>query len=251
MKPTVLLASAAAVIAVAGCGKQGERASGPAPADATVTITQAKPPPGGTWADVANATTAGYVLGNPDAPVKLVEIGSLSCPVCKRFEDEGSQSLVNDYVKTGRVSWEFRPYIIHGAADMALNLVARCNGVKSFFPLMKSAYENQTVFSNRLEAAPKDKVAQIQQLPPNQVFIAIANIIGLQDWAAMRGISQAKSNQCLTDQQRIDQEVQFTSDVGTQYPDFKGTPSFILNGNLLSETSSWKALKPQLDEALK
>jgi protein-disulfide isomerase len=64
-------------------------------------------------------------------------------------------------------------------------------------------------------------------------------------------MAQAKANQCLSDEKRIDQEVQLTSDVTTQFPDFVGTPSFIINGKLLDKTASWEALKPQLDEALK
>ena len=62
---------------------------------------------------------------------------------------------------------------------------------------------------------------------------------------------QAKTNQCLSDQKLIDREVQLTSDVNTQYPDFQGTPSFIINGTLLSNTASWDKLQPQLDAALK
>jgi protein-disulfide isomerase len=79
----------------------------------------------------------------------------------------------------------------------------------------------------------------------------MASLMGLQDWAAARGMPQAKSNQCLSDEKRIDQEVQLTSDVATQYPDFAGTPAFILNGKLLAKTGNWEALQPQLDEALK
>jgi protein-disulfide isomerase len=49
----------------------------------------------------------------------------------------------------------------------------------------------------------------------------------------------------------IDHEVQVTSDVNNQYPDFEGTPSFVLNGKLLKATASWDKLQPQLDAALK
>ena len=31
-------------------------------------------------------------------------------------------TLIEKYVKSGQVSWEFRPYIIHGPVDMAANL---------------------------------------------------------------------------------------------------------------------------------
>jgi len=98
---------------------------------------------------------------------------------------------------------------------------------------------------------PQDKLEQIQNLPPNQVFVTYSNLLGLQDWAAARGLPQAKSNQCLTDQKMIDREVQITSDVNSQYPEFAGTPSFVLNGKMLAKTGDWKTLQPQLDAALK
>jgi len=250
MRVRNFLACTLAVLALAGCDKKTE-GTAPATDTSTVTITQAAPPPGGTWADVTNATSSGFLIGNPNAKVKLVEIGSLSCPVCKRFDDEGVPTLIDKYVKPGNVSWEFRPYVVHGPIDMALNLVARCNGAKTFLPFMEAAFKNQSAFTAKAEAAPQEKAAEIQGLPTNQVFVAMANLIGLQDWAAVRGVPQAKSNQCLSDQKMIDQEVQFTSDVSAQYPDFKGTPSFILNGKLLADTVSWQQLEPQLQAAVK
>ena len=135
MKVSIFLASATAALALGGCNKNSRPARPPPPPNDTVTITQANPPPGGTWADVVNATSAGFMMGNPNAKVKLVEIGSLFCPLCKRFEEEGVPTLIEKYVKTGQVSWEFRPYIIHGPVDMVANLIARCNGPKTFFPL--------------------------------------------------------------------------------------------------------------------
>jgi protein-disulfide isomerase len=255
VKPTNLLICAAALLAVAGCNKKndnGASSSSSAVADTGVKITTAAPPPGGNWSDVVNATSAGFMMGNPNAKVKLVEIGSLFCPYCKRFEDEGSPLLVEKYVKPGNVSWEFRPYVIHGPIDLAANIVARCSGTKAFFPLTKALYKDQTALMAKMEATPQDKIAQIQNLPTNQVFVAMANLLGLQDWAAARGVPQAKSNQCLSDQKMIDREVQLTTDVGNQYPEFQGTPAFIINGKMLSkDIGSWDKLEPELQGALK
>ena len=252
MKARNILVCAMAVLAVAGCKKNTSESGGNAVANDTVKITEANPPPGGTWADVVNATSAGgFMMGNPNAKVKLVEIGSLSCPHCKAFEEEGAPALIDKYVKPGNVSWEFRPYVIHGAIDMAANIVARCNGTKTFFPLTEAMYKDQDVLMAKVQAAPQDKVAEIQNLPTNQVFVAMANLLGLQDWAAARGVPQAKSNQCLSDQKMIDQEVQLTSDVTNQYPDFSGTPAFIINGKLIKDAASWQALEPQLKDAVK
>ncbi|HEX3116297.1 MAG TPA: thioredoxin domain-containing protein, partial [Bradyrhizobium sp.] len=91
MKVPSLLTCAMAALALAACNKnKNDGGNGPAATNETVSITQANPPPGGTWADVVNATSAGgYMMGNPNAKVKLIEIGSLSCPHCKAFEDEG------------------------------------------------------------------------------------------------------------------------------------------------------------------
>ncbi len=71
-------------LALAACNKNNERQRQHAAANDTVTITQANPPPGGDLGrrrqcDVRRR----FMMGNPNAKVKLVEIGSLSCPHCK------------------------------------------------------------------------------------------------------------------------------------------------------------------------
>ena len=252
MKVRILLAGAMAALALAGCNKSKNQTGGTPVSNETVSITQANPPPGGTWADVVNATSSGYMMGNPNATVKLVEIGSLSCPHCKKFDDEGVPALIDKYVKPGKVSWEFRPYLIHGPIDMAANLVVSCNGVKSFFPLARALYKDQAIWMAKVESTPPDKLNEIQNLPTNQLFVTMASLLGLQDWAAARGVPQTKSNQCLSDQKMIDHQVQVTSDVGIQYPEFSGTPAFILNGKMLGrDVAGWDKLEPQLQAALK
>src|SRR4051812_19274153 len=108
MKPSVFLAGALAVIAIAGCNsKQGDAApSKPAK------LEQVRPPKGGDWSMVVNPTSAGgFMMGNPNAKVKLVEYGSLTCPHCREFDEKGVPALIANYVKQGRVSWEFRNYV--------------------------------------------------------------------------------------------------------------------------------------------
>jgi len=253
MKVGSLLACSMAVLALAACNKKTSEVGGTSSAENDkIIVTTTKPPPGGTWADVVNETSAsGFVMGNPNAKVHLVEIGSLFCPYCKLFEDEGSPLLVEKYVKPGNVSWEFRPYAIHGPIDVAADIVVRCSGLRTFFPMSKALYKDQQILEAKVTGASQDKLNQLQNLPPNQAFVAWANLLGLQDWAAARGLPQAKSNQCLADQKMIDLEVQVMSDVNTQYPEFGGTPSFVLNGKMLTKTGDWQTLEPQLKEALK
>jgi hypothetical protein len=141
--------------------------------------------------------------------------------------------------------------VIHGPIDVAANIVARCAGMKTFFPLTKALYKDQPILEGKVQSLSQDKQNELQNLPTNQVFVAWGNLLGLQDWAAARGLPQAKSNQCLADQKMIDREVQITSDVNSQYPEFSGTPSFVINGKMLTKTGDWKTLQPQLDAALK
>ena len=56
----------------------------------------------------------GLTLGNPKAPVTLVEFADLQCPFCKKSIDSALPSLVDRYVRTGKVRIEFRNYAILG-----------------------------------------------------------------------------------------------------------------------------------------
>lgn len=246
MKPSVFLAAATAIVALAGCNKNQGNVTSSEP----VKLQQVAPPPGGDWTQVVNATAAGFMMGNPDAKVKLVEIGALTCPHCREFDEKGVPILVDKYVKSGQVSWEFRPYLLHGL-DLPAVMIVRCNGAKTFFPLMRALYKDQTEWIGKVQAAPEAQQEQVQNLPIKQQFVTLAQMAGLQDWAAIRGVPQAKSNQCLSDENEINKLVQQSGDVTTQFPDFQGTPSFIINGTMLKDTATWDKLQPQLDEALR
>jgi|SRR4051794_20922819 protein-disulfide isomerase len=252
MKPTVFLAGAVAVAAIAGCNsKQGDAATKQAPAK----LEMVKPPAGGDWTMVVNPTPAGgYMMGNPNAKAKLVEYGSLTCPHCREFDETGVPQLVDKYVKSGQVSWEFRNYV-RDPFDLTASLIARCNGTKSFFPLMRAFYKDQPVWVAKLQAAPQSQLEALQNLPPTREFVEAAKVAGFPEWAAARGVPVAKSTQCLSNEQSINQLVQMTGDATNQYPDFPGTPTFILNGTMVKmETgggSVWNQVSAALDKTLK
>ena len=107
---------------------------------------------------VVNETAAGYMMGNPNAKVKLVEVGALTCPHCREFDEKGVPNLVDKYVKTGQVSWEFRNYMLHGL-DVSATLIARCNGLKSFFPLVRAFYKDQPTWIGKISATPEREVS--------------------------------------------------------------------------------------------
>ncbi len=246
MKPTFFLTGAVALIAIAGCNSNpGDAATGNG-----VKLEQVAPPKGGDWSQVYNVTEAGGMLmGNPDAKVRLIEYGSLTCPHCREFDEKGAPQLIEKYVKSGQVAWEFRNYV-RDAVDLTATLIARCNGAKTFFPLTRSLYADQEKWIGQVQQIPQERLTALQALPPGQQFVELAKASGLQDYAAARGIPVAKSSQCLADEAARDQLVQMTADVTNQYPNFPGTPSFVIGGKLLEKTADWKSLEPQLQAAL-
>jgi protein-disulfide isomerase len=245
-KPAFYLACAMGVVALAGCNKKNGEASDNTP----VKLEQIKPPAGGDWTQVVNPSQAGgFVMGNPNAKVKLIEYGSMTCPHCKAFDDEGVPTLVDKYVKSGQVSWEFRNYV-RDAFDVAASLTVRCNGAQGFFPLMRAMYNDQANWEKNIQAAPQEQLNSMQNLPPSQQFGALAKVAHFQEWATARGISQAKIDQCLADENSINQLVQMASDATTQFPAFQGTPTFIINGTMVPDTATWDKLEPALKKAL-
>ena len=246
MKPTQFLACAIAVIAIAGCDSK----AGDAATNTPLQLEQVKPPAGGDWSQVVNPTPeGGFVMGNPNATVKLIEFGSMTCPHCAEFDEQGAGKLVDTYVKSGQVSWEFRNYV-RDALDLAASLVARCNGPKTFFPLTRALYKEQTSWFAKVQAAPQEQQAALQNLPPNRQFLEMARLAGFQQWAAARGVPEAKTTQCLSDENSVNQLVQMNSDVTNRFPEFQGTPGFVINGKLIKDTGTWDKLEPQLRSAL-
>jgi hypothetical protein len=248
MKSSALLIAAAAVFASAACnaekGGEGGAATSGAPAEAV------KPPPGGDWSQAVVATPAGgFLMGNPNASVKLVEYGSMTCPHCREFDEAGLQPLVDNYVKSGRISFEFRNYV-RDPYDLAGALVARCNGPKGFFPLTRAMFKDQPKWVAKLQTVPPEQQQALTGLGPTRQFVEIAKLAGFQQWAAQRGLPSAKSNACLSDEAEINRLVQMTGDANSQFPQFPGTPAFTLNGQLVERAANWAALEPKLREAL-
>lgn len=248
MKTRYLLA-ATALLVTSACNGETSTGSGNA-TERNVTAAVVPPPSGGDWTQTVSKTPAGgFVMGNPNAAVKLVEYGSMTCPHCAEFDEVGVQPLIDKYVKTGQVSFEFRNFV-RDPYDLAASLIARCNGEKGFFALTRELYENQHDWIERLQAVPQQQQQALQTLGPDRQFLEIAKLAGLQQWAAMRGVPTAKSTQCLTSQDEVTKLVQMNSDATSNHPDFQGTPSFTINGKLLDRTASWETLEPQLREAL-
>jgi protein-disulfide isomerase len=246
MRKSIFLSVAALTLALAGCSGGGE---GDTPKGDVVKTVAA--PAGKQWVDVVSKTADnGYLVGNPDAPIKLVEYLAVTCSHCREFEEQGFEELLKDYVGTGKVSFELRNFLLN-PYDVPISIMTRCAGPEAYLALTQQFYQNQGPF---LEAAGKIDPAKMQaamQLPENQRFLALAQEMGVIEFFKSRGIAEDQAKICLTKPENATELVKITDKATNEFK-VNGTPSFLLNGtkfDLEVGTSGWKQVKRRLQEA--
>src|SRR3954467_14115487 len=159
----------------------------------------AKAAPSRDWSRIVAATPEGGVkMGNPNAKVALVEYGSLACPHCRRFEETGYKPLVQQYVRTGRVSYEFRNLLLN-APDISASLLAHCAGPARFFPMAEVIYTTQPQWFGKLAAMSDAQKAEVEAMPIAQRIVRFGEVAGFPQVAARFGVTAARSRQCLSD----------------------------------------------------
>lgn len=198
------------------------------------------------WSRIVFATTDGGIrMGNPAAKVKLVEYGSLACPHCRHFEQTGYAPLVRNYVRTGRVSYEFRNIMLN-SADIAVTLLTRCSG-GHFFAMSGVVYATQPDWEKRIADMSDADKAALRQMTDQQVFVRYAQVSGLVPVAARFGVTPARAKQCLTDTKALQRLLDVEQAANSQ--GVSHTPTFFINGKV-SDASVWEQLEPQLKSAL-
>jgi protein-disulfide isomerase len=236
----LLTAAAPLALALAACGDSAEDAAPTGEALAPIAA-----PAGTSWIETAAETPeGGFVIGNPNAPIKLVEYASHTCHVCAEFSQKGAAGM-DEYVGTGVVSYEIRN-LIRDPVDLTIAMLARCGSPQAFHPLANQAWQNfdplmQTVQANAAA------LEQASRAPEAQRFQAIAEASGLLDFFAARGISRDQATQCLADTGKA-QRIAEASQSQAEELQIMGTPSFFINGRKV-EPTSWAALEPLLQAA--
>lgn len=246
MRISALFLASAALLAGA-CN--AEKSTAPTSNGPEVTAAPVPAPNNGDWSTIVTRTPeGGFLMGNPEAKVKLVEFGSMTCPHCAAFDEQGGKPLIENYVKKGLVSWEFRNYV-RDPFDMTASLLARCAGEAGFFGLTRNLFADQNDWITKIQAADQAALQALQDQPPAEQFQTIAELAGLKQYVSMRGVPQAKADQCLSSQAEIDRLVQMNSDAVTTY-NIPGTPAFVINGSLVDQVAGWDLLEPKIKEAL-
>ena len=242
MRIAIGLASA---MILAGCGGGESGNSNVTTPAAPVAGTAA--PAGTQWVDKVEKTTeGGFRMGNPDAPIKLIEYGSRTCGHCAAFAVSGMEPL-KAYIASGKVSFEFRDFLLN-PIDLGAALLGQCAGPGPFFAIMDQMYEQQaTLLSN----GPKEGdpfLQQVEAMAPAQRTAALAEKFGYLAFVQQRGVSETQAKQCLADQGAIDALVKGNETAAKEY-NIPGTPTFILNGKVLENTGTWQQVEAALKTA--
>lgn len=148
-------------------------------------------------------------LGNPKAPVHVVEYLSLTCPHCAHFHETVFPGFRAKYIDKGRVYFTIRELLTAPAQVAAAGfLMARCNGGSKYFTIVDQVFRSQSRW-------------QGGQIKPIFVEIAKAN-----------GLTEAQFEACITDETAgtaLEGRIQYAVETDK----VTGTPTFFVNGERL------------------
>jgi protein-disulfide isomerase len=169
----------------------------------------------------------GKSMGNPDAAVVIQAWEDFVCPSCREWTTSVEPKLIEDYVKTGLVRLEFHqfPLQMHApGASMAANASECAADQGGFWPY-------------------HDRLFQVQ--PAGQSAYTLERLV---EYADGLGMSGDELMQCMTAQTHA-------ADVLDSYNQavsmgLGGTPSIILNGQLVQDAYDYRALKANIDSLL-
>lgn len=203
-------------------------------------------PAGTEWANTVTVTPeGGYLIGNPDAPLKLVEYASHTCGACAGFAATGKPAIRDKYVPTGVVSFELRN-LVRDPIDLSIATLVRCGAKENMQPLSDQAWASLEQIFASVEANQAIYEAAGNQ-PVEQRFVTIAQAAGLIDFFAARGLSADQSRACLADAKAVE-AIANASTAQSEELGLTGTPTFFLNDKKLDVTQ-WAQLEPMLQRA--
>lgn len=235
-----LLIAAAFALGLAGCGKDSEGTA----SLSGEPIAKVAPPAGKAWADeIAKTPEGGYRMGNPNAPIKLVEYASYTCSHCAEFSEAASAPLRDEFISSGRVSYELRNFV-RDPLDLTTALLARCGSPESFFALSEQAFSNQAAMFAKAQAAGEAAYTAAMNQPDGKRYAALAEVAGLSEFFAARGIAKDQAAACLANTAEAQALAKRTQEQGEQLK-IEGTPTFIINGGA-GVSMGWAELRTKL-----
>jgi protein-disulfide isomerase len=89
----------------------------------------------------------GFTLGDPDAPIRVVEFSDFGCPYCARFARATLPVLEQEYIDAGTIRWRFVPVVFGFPGGQLMGAAAVCaaeqGGPEAFWRVHDVLYTRQ------------------------------------------------------------------------------------------------------------
>ncbi len=198
----------------------------------------------GNWnAQVAVSPSGSHVIGNPAAGTKLAEYVSYTCPHCADFDRQASDPLRLVYVTSGKLSLEIRN-LVRDPIDLTVAMLANCGPPTKFLGNHTTFLRQQAQWLARASSASPAAEARWSSGTALSRRRAIADDLGFYQTMQARGYDRPATDRCLADEaiaRRLAAGNEEAERIGVT-----GTPSFLINGDLLAGTHDWPTLQAQL-----
>ena len=149
------------------------------------------------------------VLGEPNAPVTIIEYASMTCPHCANFNEVTFPAVKKRLIETGKVRFIFREFPLDPLAAAASTL-ARCSGKSNYFPMVETLFEQQ-----RDWVPVQNRVEKLQAI------------------ARQAGMTQQSFEACLKNEQ-ITKGIEAVRERAATKFGVNSTPTFFINGKKFS-----------------
>ncbi|MFN7011347.1 MAG: DsbA family protein [Allorhizobium sp.] len=183
--------------------------------------------------DMAEALKPGpmkeMALGDPNAPVKIIEYMSMTCSHCANFHTRTFEPIKQKYVDSGKAYFVIREFPFPGdTASLAAFMLARCTPEDRYFPFVSMFMKQQASW-----AAPAD----------NDVRGAMLQL------SKLGGFTQESFDACLTNQ-KLAADVTSVRDRAAKEFGIQSTPTFLINGKSYSGDMSVETMSALIDSML-
>lgn len=172
------------------------------------------------------AALADRVLGDPDAPVTVLEYASYTCPHCAALHREAMPEIKKRYIETGKAKLVFRDFPLDGIAARA-GMLARCLPASRFYPFVDVLFSNQDQW-----ARASDPVEALGRL------------------ARLAGLSGSEIDACLKSEPLLDGIIKIRMEGQEKYG-VEATPTLVINGKPYRGATSVDAVASAIDSAAK
>ena len=166
-------------------------------------------------------------LGDPDAPVTVIEYASFTCPHCATFHKTVFKELKENFIDTGKVQFVHRE-VYFDRFGLWAGMVARCGGPERYFGITDIVYDTQSEWTSGGD--PATVVGNLRRI------------------GKTAGLTDAELDACLSDGEKAQALVAWYQE-NASADGIQGTPSFIINGEQHSNMG-YDAFAEILDEKL-